>query len=175
MRCWRSSEIACPSHRRWIHSETSQLRYMLESHPQVTNVRISFFYFFFIYIYDSVFHTTTIVFEEFHFSTQFSTEGLTDWQSRYVKNIKKKKKCFLSQFLFLYSFRRPTRGSNIGNKVFNSTRNKRLDSLRHGLVNCYFYRERWLLFHRANHQKLAQFIIRIVLVGGRVGVRAATL
>lgn len=55
----------------------------------------------------------------------------------------------MSQFLFLYSFRRPTRGSNIGNKVFNSTRNKRLDSLRHGLVNCYFYRERWLLFHRA--------------------------
>lgn len=92
MRCWRSSEIACPSHRRWIHSETSQLRYMLESHPQVTNVRISFFYFFFIYIYDSVFHTTTIVFEEFHFFIQFSIEGLTDWQSRYVKNIKKKKK-----------------------------------------------------------------------------------
>ena len=27
-------------------------------------------------------------------------------------------------------------------------------------LNCYFYRVRWLLFHRANHQKLAQFIIR---------------
>lgn len=59
---------------------------------------------FYIYIYDSVFHTTTIVFEEFHFSTQFSTEGLTDWQSRYVKNIKKKKKMLLvtvSLFIFV--------------------------------------------------------------------------
>lgn len=59
---------------------------------------------FYIYIYDSVFHTTTIVFEEFHFFIQFSIEGLTDWQSRYVKNIKKKKKMLLvtvSLFIFV--------------------------------------------------------------------------
>lgn len=48
-----------------------------------------------------------------------------------------------------------------GIKVFKRLET-RLDTLRHGL-NRYFYRERWLLFHRANHQKLAQFIIRTAL------------
>lgn len=48
MRCWRSSEIACPSHRRSIHSETSQLRYMLGSHPQVTHVHTPFFHFLYV-------------------------------------------------------------------------------------------------------------------------------
>ena len=149
-------------------------------HARVTstgNQRSYLFLLFLFYIYiwlgfshnNNCFRRISLFYSIFN----WRVDGLAE-QIRKERNIKKKK-CFLSQFLFLYSFRRPTRGSNIGNKVFNSTRNKRLDSLRHGLVNCYFYRERWLLFHRANHQKLAQFIIRIVLVGGRIGVRAATL
>lgn len=57
--------------------------------------------------------------------------------------------------------------SRISATKFLTRLETRLDSLRHGLVpvNCYFYRERWLLFHRANHQKLAQFIIRIAWWG----------
>lgn len=52
-----------------------------------------------------------------------------------------------------------------GGKVLNEP--KQIGHFKTGscLLNCYFYRERWLLFHRANHQKLAQFIIRTV-VGG---------
>lgn len=50
-----------------------------------------------------------------------------------------------------------------GSKVLNES--KQIGHFKTGLVplNCYFYRERWLLFHRTNHQKLARFIITAVI------------
>lgn len=162
MRCWRSSEIACPSHRRSIHSETSQLRYMLGSRPQVTHVHAPFFHFFCV-TYDSVFRTTIL--QNFIFP-QWKLDGCRieerTRKNSFANGILKRRMPLVTVSLFILVSETITE-SRISATKFLTRLETRLDSLRHGLVpvNCYFYRERWLLFHRANHQKLAQFIIRI--------------
>lgn len=166
MRCWRSSEIACPSHRRSIHSETSQLRYMLGSRPQVTHVHAPFFHFFCV-TYDSVFHTTIL--QNFIFP-QWKLDGCRieerTRKNSFANGILKRRMPLVTVSLFILVSETITE-SRISATKFLTRLETRLDSLRHGLVpvNCYFYRERWLLFHRANHQKLAQFIIRIAWWG----------
>lgn len=163
MRCWRSYEIACPSHRRSIHSETSQLRYMLGSHPQVTTLALPSFISFTSYIYICSQRCS-----EFHFIINLTDADSTNSVFRFLfANGTFEKGChssgnhlivvLVSLFtLVSETFTDETRECGI--KVFKRLET-RLDTLRHGL-NRYFYRERWLLFHRANHQKLAQFIIR---------------
>lgn len=121
MRCWRSSEIACPSHRRSIHSETSQLRYMLGSRPQVTHVHAPFFHFFCV-IYDSVFHTTIL--QNFIFP-QWKLDGCRiEERTQFCERNIKKTDAPCHSFSFYTRFGDDHRVSNIGNKVFNSTRNK---------------------------------------------------
>lgn len=100
----------------------------------------------------------------------FHNESLTDAESKsghsFANGILKRRMPLVTVSLFILVSETITE-SRISATKFLTRLETRLDSLRHGLVpvNCYFYRERWLLFHRANHQKLAQFIIRIAWWG----------
>lgn len=148
MRCWRSYEIACPSHRRSIHSETSQLRYMLGSHPQVNHAHAPFFYpsFYIVYIFTRLNDVQNFILSSrwtnsvfrFLFANGTFEKGCHSSGDRLIVLL-------VSLFTFVSeTFTDETRECGI--KVFKRFET-RLDTLRHGL-NRYFYRERWLLFHQ---------------------------